>query len=424
MTAPVSESIKDTAPGVPPHRLAAGLLGADRNFVLVLYPLLALPLFVEEFADRFNPAFTFILPGSERAVELIFLFFLGFRWARKLRPQTDSMPRQPEPAHFPASAFARLFFTGFVLWALVIFPPALSLAGGRFQGFIFVALFLPGIILSYRYFMYFFPILFSPGGQSLAKSLDSAAQFVRNDLLLPLRVLAAPLGVSTFLSSLCAAPFPDGRDIYLSLLGDLFSPLLWILSCYLGLAFALLMLPDKEWREFNLDPYRHARIDTLSILSPGWLASILSFKSGIKFLIIAAFVWAGNQIRLEFMPPAGEITVKSVDVSGNTVTMNIEVTDPKYRLRAFRPVHLRLAGEKYLETGDSSALVAPFPEKVLSPEITDSPDLRIFIPPASKPVELTLIFKASRSGGQLTALQDLYLWYRHAKIANVRFAGN
>lgn len=423
MTAPVSDSIKETTRSIAPHKLAAGLLAADHTLVLYCYPFLTLPLFVEEFVNRFSPTFAFVLSGGERTIELIFLFLLGIRWADKLRAQNETLPSPGilEQANFRAFTFARLLLTGFVLWALVIFPPALSIAGGKFQSTIFLALFLPGIILSYRYFMYFFPILFSPRGQSMARSLHSAAQFVKSDFLLPFRILAAPLGISTLISSLCAAPFPDGRDIYLSLLGDLFSPLLWVLSCYLGLAFALLMLSEKEWRELGLDPYRHARLDTLSILSPGWLASILSVRSGIKFLIVGSLVWAGNQIRLELMPPPGEITIKSVEVAEDTVTMNIEVKDLKYDLRAFQPVNLRLAGEKYLETSDSSAVIAPSPEKVISPETTDSPDLRFYVPHTTEPVQLTLIFKALRSGEQLTALQDLYLWYRHARIAQVKF---
>ena len=122
------------------------------------------------------------------------------------------------------------------------------------------------------------------------------------------------------------------------------------------------------------------------------------------------------------LPPAAQISIKSVEVADDIVTMNVDVTDPEYALRGFQPVNFRLAGEKYPEMRDSSAIVASVPEKVLSPAVTaDVPDLRFYVPPSTEPVQLTMIFKASRSGEALTALQDLYLFYRHAKIERVQF---
>ena len=409
-------NIRNGKTGVSAGILAAGLLWADRWILLAMYPFIIAPALIEDVVNRFDPAIAFGLSTADRAVELIFLAVISMRWAGRLGTG---------PGKLRISDFIQLLTFGFLLWVMIVFPPALAGALGEtlsleVQTLLFAALFLPGVFLSYRYFMYFFPIIFGSG--PLRSKLAAAASFLEGEKYLPLKVLAAPAGITGLLMALFSAPYPDGRSFVLSVFGDVSSGLLWLTGCYLGLAYGLILTGDKAWREMNLDPYREARLTTIALGAPSWLGPLLSLKAGSRMLIVAMFVWIGNYTRLELMPPAASIVVTGAEASGDLAQVNIEVVDERYGLRAFRPVHFRLAGENYLDGKSASSLIAPVPFKVESTEITaDMSDLRFYIPVRTVPVRLTLMFRTARSGEALTALQDLFLWYRHAKIAPVKF---
>ncbi|NMC62492.1 MAG: hypothetical protein GYA55_04920, partial [SAR324 cluster bacterium] len=328
--------------------------------------------------------------------------------------------------HRPPRVALQFAFFGFLLWALVILPPTIlsSVAGISFSDellIVYPIMIVPGIMISYKYFMYFFPMTFAR--RSFFVNLKLAGDFVTQDKYLPIRILVVPIGVSTLLLSLCAAPYPDGRNLTMSLVSGLFVPIEWVLSCYIALSYALNVLNEKAWREYDLDPYREGRCSTIMFGTPKILSSLFKTKNGIRMLIIGLFVWIGNYTRLEIVPPPVTIKILGTEVTGNIVKLDIEASDTNYNFRSFRPIHFRLAGEKYLErSSGSNVLISSHPLKATAqPELEKSADLRFFVPSSKTPIRISLTFEASRSGEALTALQDLYLWYRHAKIAPVKF---
>lgn len=396
---------------------AAGLLWSDRFWFLGFYLLLTAPVWIQELTNRFDPSNALFISIAERGLELLFLFCMSTRWAKRLRSSTLPLP--------PGIAIQFTFF-GFLLWALVILPPTIlsSIAGiSSFDRLfiVYLIMVIPGIMISYKYFMYFFPMTF--GRRSFLVNLKLAGDFITQDRYLPIRILVVPIGISTLLLSLCAAPYPDGRNLTFSLISGLFMPIEWVLSCYIALAYALNSLTEKAWREYDLDPYREGRCTTIMFGTPKILSALFKSKNGIRMLIIGLFVWIGNYTRLEVLSPPVTIKVLGAEVAGNMVKLDIEANDTNYNFRSFRPIHFRLAGEKYLEKGSgSSVLISSHPLKATAQlELEKSSDLRFYVPSSKSPLRISLTFEATRSGDALTALQDLYLWYRHAKISPVKF---
>ena len=97
--------------------LAAGLIWADRAQVSLWILLIAAPALFEEVMNRFDPLTAFSLSVAERAFELLFLSVISARWVKRLKTAEWS------PS---ASNVLQLFAFGFILWALIIFPPALA----------------------------------------------------------------------------------------------------------------------------------------------------------------------------------------------------------------------------------------------------------------------------------------------------------
>lgn len=401
-----------------PYKLAAAFFKLDGGFLAISYPLLIAPSIVEIFTNQFDPALAVSLSLAERILQLLFLFFVSFKWARMLKMK--SFP-------FKASSLAKVFTIGMFLWALLVLPPAIFIGVSQSKAHalsfaLLVLLVVPGLIIGYRYFMYSFPISFT--NASLIEASVTARTYVMVDRLLPLRCLAAPTGITLTLTALSSALYPDGRSLSLSLIGACFSGLLWVLSCYLGLGFGIALLGEKSWRELEFDPYREARTSTLTLQAPHFLGKMLSFKSGIRFLLVSLLIWFGNISRLELMKPAPEITLISTSVKDDIATIVLQIKDEDYKFRGFQPIHFSLAGERFLESpGQLAGVISQSPsEATLGTHMKIEGDPRFQLPYSDKPLELTLEFQCTRSGDALTALQDLWLWYRHVKIMQVKLS--
>ncbi len=408
-----TDSDKSSEPESNPFRLAAGLMWNDRVLLLALYPLLVLPVLVETIFEFTTPVLSGGVMILDRIFQLIVFYYIGTRWVRKLSPTSPGRSGNP----------FLYFVFGILVWALFVIPLTL-LRTVELNGVRMLALFLigPATYIAYQYYLYFLP-LFS-GARSLREALNEARAYVRTDPLLPLRIELPSLGIMFILTGLLTSPYPDNRELISSISTSFASGTAWIISCYLGLAYGFCEMPESTWRALSLDPYRKARITTLSIHAADWLHPLLTLKAGIISVLISIPLWGGNMIRLVQTPPSATIKILSSEVSGeekteeSVVKLVLEVQDTAFNLRGFQIMNFSLGGEK-------GTPLAPPPVEATLLDERYSPgerDARLTFPRDSEPHKVALTFKAMRGAEAMRSLQDIHLWYRAAKVAKINLS--
>jgi len=379
------------------YRVASGLLWQDRLALLLAYWILVLPQILDLVDLSFLGLPAYSLIGLERVSQLIFLAWLTGRWIKRLRRNKIGLSSRP---------VVSFFIIGFLTWSALIIPLLLQFtaapAGVKSLSFVML---IPLVVLINRYFFYFFPLLC--GIHPLKETLESSQSINAPDQLMSLRTFAAPIGIFSLLIAVIMAFSPDGRDLWVNILAAVASGFFWFLHCYLALAFALVYWNDRDWHRAGLDPYRQARLQTISLAGPVYLSKIIGARRGVIAIICSLLVWSANLMRLETTPPAAQINLESAEVSKDLVTLKLHLSDPDYGFRGFQPIHFHLAGEQG----------APVSSKMESAKINGETDDAFFVIPGDlNQTELTLSFRANRSGTALAKLEDLHLWYRHAKI--------
>ncbi|MDC0357525.1 hypothetical protein OAO01_01820 [Oligoflexia bacterium] len=395
----MTSTIENPKPEAPPteeaYKIASSLLWQDRKFLLILYFLLVLP-------DLLNSTFVgtaqymVALQITKRTLCLIFVFLVSVRWARFLCIQ---------PMTYSLATLSRLMVFGFAFWFLFAVPTALMVvAPGNLQP-LFVLLFIPAAVIALKYYFYFFPIVFNV--KSVQKIISDTRAITANDTFVALRTMVSPMGAMLLLVALGQALAPDGRQIMVSCFADLFTGVYTLFSTYLSLAFCLVLTPHSAWRAYGLDPYREARLATLTLHGPALLSRLLRPKNGLIMLGMGILVWTANEMRAAEMLPAPTISIESVQAEDKLLRMNLYLIDEAYTFRGFYPAFFRLAGEK-------GTAIANFPSKIVinGQEQTGA----LSIPNDNVEMHLTLEFTTDRSAEELQALEDLLLWYRHAQI--------
>lgn len=381
--------------------LASALISRDRAFLLAFYPLLVAPACLASLHPALDTGEILILSGVERLLYASFFFILLHRWFAILSAQ---------PRHVSVWAFGIVLAVNGAVWAVMMLPTAAELYGLPEQvdygGGI---LLIPLAIIGVRYFFYFMPVML--GYRNPRAILRAADEYTRHHRFLPVKLMIPPLALSAMYSGIVTGFSPDLRHTWVTLLLDVGDGVFWVLSCYLSLGVGLAILAKNRLPITDLDPYLDARLDTMKLKAPGWITGLLNPAHSMRLIIVSALIWVGNMVRLWELTPAPEIRLSSVTLHGNnTVAVELHLRDSKYRFRGFRPIMFRIAGE-------SGEPITGSPTSATTAE--GRSDILYYYPRTSDESTLTLNFLLVNRAEDFTKLQDLHLWYAHARIAHI-----
>lgn len=382
--------------------VAAGLLWEDRTKAALWYLILISPALCGSALGARSEGAVIMLRVFARVLDLAFLYVV---WVQTLR----KLSRNEFSGSF--YSFGLLLIIGCLTWIAMLVPGVFAgpqtLTGAAP---LLLPLSLTALICSYVFFFYHVPLILNH--RSPRKILSLAYSFVARDWLLPVKVMAGPAGLMYLMLGLIAIPAPDGRYAAALYLSDLIGGTFWVLCTYTGLAAALLYLTDDDWRSAKLDPYRQARLTTLAMQSSEILKFILKPSHGYQMLAVSLIVWAGNYARLSEMPPTPHISVVSLHAQDRRVHLSLDLTDERFSFRGFQPLHFRLGGAK-------GKWISNFPERASIPG--DPRDARFGFSTAATKNRLLLEFVADRPHDELAELEDLFLWYRGARLLKLNF---
>lgn len=379
------------------YNLASGLLWQDRRFILTLYPLLILPeLIIISFRNPLD--YILIFQFLVKGVELTFLYFVCRRWVCKLSP-TPGLSYRP-------GALAQTIFLGTGLWLLLILPLLLTLFAPPELRLLFLLSLIPAVLIVLKYYFFFFPIALHI--TPLQQALSTASTFTRERKSVALLALISPLGFMFFASSLVGGLSPDGRIHSVLYLMGVVEGLFPVLATYLGLAFSLHLVGEKEWHDSSLDPYRVARLSTLEVSGPELVGKLLKPRTGLTLLFMGLLIWMANQIRAAEIPPSATVQLESIEIDNKLVRLKLHLRDGEYQFRGFSPLSFNL-------TGENGVTISPSPAKIFL-NGHQMQEALPFLPDSMEAAEIVVEFECERSAEELQALQDLYLWHRRARL--------
>lgn len=362
-------------------------------------------LFLGEGPILSNLAYVAFLDGI---LGLLFVFIVSWRWRNKLSRQKKSIT---------SHTVLVFFLLGFAQWALYSLPMLMLLTPlPQPATFGLLMLCCIGMVLSYRFFFYFFPAILGLG--SFKQILIIAHSYYLQDRSLAIKVLLAPFAIAMFFSHAVLVFYPDQRDTLTVFLSLALSGIFTVLATYLGLAASIVHLDDINWRQANLDPYRQDRLATVAFHSPKWLENQLVFKPALFTLLFAGMLILGNYFKAESMAPAAKLKIVDYSLSSiateankeaesdlknrSKLKLTLDLNDSEYKFRGFSPSNFRLAGE-------SGRIVAFSPSSIIfSGKSLDTADVL----PRKEQLELTIEFETTRETQELSRLKDLYLYYR------------
>jgi len=386
--------------------IASALLYHDRRLLPWLFLLAGAPSAIEAVVPEM-PRLMFLLGlVVERLAQLAIMFGVAVRWRRRLEQQHARAPIEWR-------AFGRLCSFGFGLWFLCVVPLLAATAQPE-SPLLFPAtlLFVVGIAWSLRYYFYFVAVALL--GLGLTASAAAARSLTRRSPRAAVSSAIAPLGATFLLVSLCAMPYPDGRSLLWASAGAFFEATFWVLATYTGLAFALPLIDDREWRSAGLDPYRSDRIQTLRVQGKGQLADLLTPKRGCQALFLAALLFVSNSVRDFNQPPAAALALQGIAFGDNSIRVTVEASDPEYHLRGFLPLWFSVATSA--GTPISSELVSAKeaePAGVGDQEARQQRDRTV----------VTLEFRSAKTKEALEGQQDVWLWYEGTPMLPLKAAG-
>ena len=395
---------KKPAPGLAISDLAASLVKDD--FKAYLLTWLALSII----AISKIPFFEIITPGwwiallVTRIVELGLAFWLG---SRAIKRYTTYSPNR--------LSLAILMTIGMAQWFLYIIPlrftvPFLthssSLSEPDGLASILIILALPALVLAYKLVPFITASLLehSFNMNSIGSAFKRTLSYGKSLKWISLSILLPPTALSLFLSGLPLVISPDGRLTWTQYLSAVGEASFWPLFVALSIASGILYLQSHESQTVcrlpaKLEPNQTILVQALNPKQSGWLFAI------------ALALWTGNLASLEAAKPAVDITALKSTATGSTVNLKLKLSDPKYNFEGFIPGALRLAGETGVPISVDTAVA-----KLENSET----DVTFGIPGDQSEVTINLSLNADRSADKLALLEDLYLYYRAAKISPLK----
>jgi hypothetical protein len=356
---------------------------------------LSLPSFVRlKFFQEDIPSIA-MLSFFDEVVGLSFLVFLARKYFHKYHITSAASWRD--------SLRATLLY-GLIFWALLTLPSLLEDPITTPTPTLFFLL-AAALSIYFTFYFYFVPTILGHVKPSTVLAL--ARTYTSRDMLLPFRVLFAPLAIMFLFNGLIFSQSPDGRALYVDYLSALSFGLQRLLATVLEVSFALFFLPRKELPFYAPGASAPSTISGPTTPTAPWLTSILSAQHGFLVATFALLLWAHTLTRLETMPPSAVIEIGTTKVKGNVVHIEFQATDTNAKFRGFIPANFSLAGPK-------RTILAASPKKATNEK---GEDVRYGVPAEGETTRISLEFETDRTAEQLTLLKDVYLWYRQVKMS-------
>ena len=223
--------------------------------------------------------------------------------------------------------------------------------------------------------------------------------------------MIAPCAYTLLLVGASQIPYPDGRSLSWLLVGSVAEGVFWILSTYTGLALALTLFSDSDWRRVGLDHYRTERLATLAKQGGIEFTKFLSPRFSLAILGVAVLVWAGNLVRQFSEPPVAKVAIKDVVVEDYKIKLALTVEDAEYDFRGFQPLAFSIrtaTGGELVDRLDSVSRAQEKAEQVLMLTKKDAPSTTLYY-----------TFATPKSEAALTSLDNMWIWYKFKPLLAV-----
>lgn len=387
-----------------PFTIAAGLL---RNDVLVLLPaffVLALSAFIRGLSSLSDAEYIGAFMVFERFLQLAVVSFIVIRWRRRFEHGKGRRLGSSQ-------ALLRIVLSGFVVWAALTIPVlGASFTSWPWLSSLCLIMFFVSVFWFFRFYFYFatFGLLSGSAREVSRVTLEIS----RRDPKAALRSLVAPLAVTALVWGLVSLPSPDGRSLFWATVGSTTVGFFCILATYTGLAFALILIDDRTWREAGLDPYRRERLLTLEAQGRfshfNWLAP----RDGAKIFLVAACAIVFSMYQGLHSAPAPKVSLQSCEARNHGISVVLELSDPHYKFRGFNPYAFSLRSQTgFDEISGLGGKVSMEP---------GGAELPVPLPESSDPITVRVDFKSNKTQEALIDLDNMYLWYNLKALVPVK----
>ena len=394
-------ALRSEAPN--PFAIAAGMLRNDRVILLPLLLLLGAPVLFEAL-DAINSLPVPFLPiVLNRLCQIGVFAFVALRWRKRLASAGGNTL-----SFF--TAFWRIGLVSIAISIVLLMPWVLALGAGGAGGS-FVLMLLVGLGLLWTYRMYLFFAVVGLLGMPLVAGMAKSAELARGNIASIARSLIAPCAYTLLLVGASQIPYPDGRSLSWLLVGSVAEGIFWILSTYTGLALALTLFSDSDWRRVGLDHYRTERLATLAKQGGIEFTKFLSPRFSLAILGVAVLVWAGNLVRQFSEPPVAKVAIKDVVVEAYKIKLALTVEDAEYDFRGFQPLAFSIrtaTGGELVDRLDSVSRAQEKAEQVLMLTKKDAPSTTLYY-----------TFATPKSEAALTSLDNMWIWYKFKPLLAV-----
>jgi hypothetical protein len=386
-----------------PAAVAIGLLRNDLAFLPLLCVLLSISAVLDVLAYSASDVWRASIVVTDRLMQIVVVSIIVLRWRRLL--QASQGPK--------VKAISIVFRIAVVSIAasLVLSTPffGIAITQNAVGAAAFLALLVLGVMWCLRVYLFYAVagMLGLPFGASFARSVELS----RSNTRAILRSLVAPAAITVVCSALFLMPYPDGRSLILMAASSACEGIFWILSTYTGLALALTLFTEKEWRAAGLSHYRTERLTTLTKQGGKILPKYLALRFGFIMFAVALCFLAGNLARLGQLPPAAKVTLRTVDVSDYKITVTLVLEDHEYDFRGLQPQAFFIASQ----TGSlqSTRLLSA------SQQLGKEERVGFIKADGTQSATLYLTFSSSKTADVLRGLDNMWLWYRAQPLLQI-----
>lgn len=388
MTSADSEDLITQRPADPKFpkaaEIAAAMIAKDRHIIAALLLFCALPQIVWTLIGGSNDDIALTAAILSSLAELIAFALLARRWFRR----ADS-----SPAVAAGSTIIFIFAALLISLALKLPFILLPIAGLPILPFIGLCAF-----VWLGYYFYFAPLLV--GIRNPLRVAVLARSFTKDDWSLPIKTVLPGIAFWNLAAAICTLISPDHRQLWAALIFQSAPALFWIPSCYLSIAATVTCAPETTLRELGLSPRAAGDRDS----KYGTIRQVFAPKRAAALALAALLLRAAGEIHALSLAPAPTIKIVRAESRGTTAEVELRLADSEYHFRGFSPRAFSLGSAQ----GTFIGLV---------------PDIRSGYSPEPNQNEWnpTLSFNKIRHDGDITQLEDLFLWYKGYKAAPIKF---
>jgi hypothetical protein len=336
----------------------------------------------------------------DRVIQLLVMAGVALRWTRRFEQNSRSTSSR-------IAAIRRICVFGFGVWCLVSLPRLLAeyVPHDGIRTLLLLSMCV-GVFWCLRY--YFFFTIAALLARPMLESAHAALTLSRKHPQAAIRSLIGPLGVTALLTVSIFALQPDGRSVVINGCAAAAESIFWLLSTYTALAFAVVCVDDYDWRRAGLNPYRTDRLKTIESRGRPLLAAILTPATGLKLLVLGVIVLIGSLVKDQMSPPAVTARIEQVTVSDYKIAVTLEVSDPQYHFRGFKPAMLSVR----------TKAGTPIADELTNASLSNDKRDLVFLMPVSdgSPRKIYLEFRSKKSRENLVGMDNAWLWYQRVPL--------